>query len=101
MWSQDNLVPRAQLRWEIGFGEHLAKLDLDKATDMGDRNVVRCSLEGVFSALTDLVERHVHPGHQCAERNREPCHSAGEESRDASVQPVEFIEDAEGEQGGE
>ena len=72
-----------------------------KATDLGDRNVVRCSLEGILSALTDLVERHVHPGHQRAERNREPCHVAGEESRDAIVQSIEFIDDAEGQQGGE
>jgi hypothetical protein len=94
LWSQNNLVPRAQQRWEIRFAEYLSKFDLDKATDLGDRNVVRCSLEGVFSALTDLVERHVHPGRQRAKRNCEPCHLAGEESRDAVVQPIEFIDDA-------
>ena len=99
--SQHDVVPHGQRWWEIGFAQHLSKFDLDKATDLGDRHVVRRSFERVLRALADLVEGHVHPGHQDTAGNREPRHLAGEESRNAGVRSIELVDDAERQQGGE
>jgi hypothetical protein len=49
--SQHDVVPHGQRRWEIGFAQHLSKFDLDKATDLGDRNVIRRTFERVLRAL--------------------------------------------------
>ena len=98
--SQHDVVPHGQRRWEIGFAQHLSKFDLDKATDLGDRNVVRRSFERVLRALADR-SRDTYIQDTRARRGSRATPSAGEEFRNAGVQSIELVDDAERQQGGE
>jgi hypothetical protein len=48
-------------RGQVALAEHSSQFDLYESADVRDRDVVCTAFEGVFGALTDLVQRDIDP----------------------------------------
>src|SRR4029450_9833782 len=95
---QDDIVSWFQWQRTVRFAKHFPQIYFYGPAHLRDRDVVRTAFKRASGALSDSVQRGVHPGNQYAERDDQPDHVSLDHPRDALIEAVEFPEQTEGKQ---